>query len=249
LIFTQSQYKGDDDTLTIKPFGDWHKGHVNYVDKLVDKWLNELSYNVRGLLMGDLMEVATKTSIGKGLFDTDMTPQRQKEFIIEKLRSKAQFIDGAIIGNHEERIVSDTSLDLMKDVCQALNIPYLHYKGFVKYAWNHVAYVIEMWHGSGKGVTIASALQQCEAMVQKNVADVYCMGHVHKIGSSDRVVYIPDTRNNKMVRTVQRFVLTGSALDYDEGYADMKDLQERRLGYPTIELRGIKGEKGVEVRT
>ena len=49
--------------------------------------------------MGDLLECATKSSIGAGLFDTNMTPSKQKEYAIELLRPKAEFIDGAVIGN------------------------------------------------------------------------------------------------------------------------------------------------------
>lgn len=249
LVYTQSEYRGNDDILTIKPIGDLHIGHVNYIEKLAQEHINMLDYNVRGLLTGDLLECGTKTSIGKGVFDTNMTPKRQKEYLLELLRPKAQFIDGCVIGNHEERITEMSSIDIIEDVCRELKIPYHHYRGLIKYAWNGVCYTFEIWHGSGKGVSVASAMQQCEAMANKMLADVYCMGHVHKVADSDRIIYIPDVRNNKLIRVKQRFVLTGSALGIDNSYPDMKDLQERDVGFPTITLKGAKGAKEVKILT
>lgn len=244
---TQSAYSGTDDVLTILPIGDLHIGHINYQESIAKAQINKLDSTHRGLLMGDMLECATKRSIGKGLFDTNMSPKRQKEYLYELIKPKAQFIDGCVTGNHEERITQDTSLDILEDVCRELGIPYHHYKGLVKYAWNKVCYTFEIWHGAGHGLSIQTAFKQCEDMANKTFADVYCMGHVHKIASSDRIFFVPDTRNMKIVPVKQRFVLTGTALDYDEGYADMADMQARSLGFPTIKLIGEKGNKNVSV--
>lgn len=249
LRLTQSTYMGTDETLTIHPIGDFQVGHVNYREDVVKERLSKLNYSNRALLMGDLAECATKRSIGKGVFDTNMTPRKQREYLIELLRPYKDYIDGAVTGNHEERIANDTSIDITEDICKELGIPYHHYRGLVKYAWNGVAYTFEIWHGVGHGVSIQAAFKQCEDMANKVFADVYCMGHVHKIATSDRVFYAPDTRNNKIIRVKQRFVLTGSAMASDDGYAEMSDLQERDLGFPTIYLRGVKGQKHIEIKT
>lgn len=188
--------------------------------------------------MGDIMECATKASVGKGLFDTNMTPQRQKEYTIELLRPKAQYIDGCVIGNHEERIVMDTSLNILKDVCDALNIPYLGYQGIVKYAWNDRAYMFNVWHGKTSGSAISSAMKEIEDMASRTYSDVYCMGHVHKKATSDRLFLMPNPRTNVAQFVKQTFVLTGSAVSYEDGYAEMKGLMPRSLGFPTIHLSG-----------
>lgn len=121
LQLIKSNYCGKDEILNIIPSGDWHSGHINYrQDVVLKEFINKLDYNTRGLLTGDLMECATKQSIGSGLFDTNMTPQRQKEYVLELLRDKAEFIDGAVIGNHEYRLIKDTSIDLMADICREL---------------------------------------------------------------------------------------------------------------------------------
>jgi hypothetical protein len=89
LRFTKSIYDGKDQILTVLPTACWHVGHVNCRYDLINQWVNKLDYNHRGLLLGDLAEVATKTSIGKGLFETNMTPKKQRDYIIELLEPKA----------------------------------------------------------------------------------------------------------------------------------------------------------------
>jgi len=248
LQLVKANYDGNDDILTVIPSGDWHSGHINYREDIVKKeFIDRLDYNVRGLLTGDLMECATKQSIGAGLFDTNMTPQRQKEYVLELLRPKAQFIDGAVIGNHTYRIIKDISINLLLDICRELKIPYLGYTGIVKYAWNGVAYTVNVWHGTGTGATTQTAINTCEKMAQRAYADVYCCGHFHKKLVSDRIIDFPDVRNNKVVKVTQNFVVCGSALDYEEGYAEKEGLQARELGFPIIQLHGIKGAKKIEV--
>lgn len=249
LQFVKANYDGNADVLNVIPIGDLHAGHVNYREDIVQEALDKLNYETRGLLMGDLMECATKTSIGAGLFDANMTPSMQRSYIIELLRPKAEFIDGAVIGNHEYRILKDTSVDLLEDVCSTLKIPYFKYAGIVKYAWKGVAYTINIWHGAGGGSTSQTALNTCEKMALRTYADVYCCGHFHKKLTSDRMINFPDVRNNKMIKTVQNFVVTGSALDYDEGYAEQAGLQGRDLGFPIIQLKGVRGNKNVKIIT
>lgn len=248
MILSQANYCGTDTILNVIPSGDWHSGHINYREDIAKKmFIDKLDYNTRGILMGDLMECATKQSIGAGLFDTNMTPQHQKEYIIELLRPKAEFIDAAVIGNHEYRLIKDTSINVLYDICRELKIPYFHFSGVVKYSWNGVAYTINIWHGNGTGSTTQTAINVCEKMAQRTYADIYCCGHFHKKLTSDRVIDFPDVRNNKMIKITQNFIVSGSALEYNEGYAEQAGLQERELGFPTILLHGIKGAKKIEV--
>jgi len=248
LRFTKSTYEGNDETLHILPTACWHAGHINCKYDIIENWTKKLDYNHRGLLLGDLAEVATKKSIGAGLFETNMTPKKQRDYIINMLEDKAEFIDGALIGNHEQRIKNDTSIDLMEDVCNRLKIPYLGYQGFVKYAWNGVGYIINLWHGTGLGTSAEIAIRQAEQMSTRNFADVYLLAHHHKKLKSDRIYSVPDPRNMTIQKIEQHFVVCGSALDYDEGYADMNGLQSRLLGFPEISLRGIKNKnKHIEV--
>jgi hypothetical protein len=247
LRFTKSIYDGKDQILTVLPTACWHVGHVNCRYDLINQWVNKLDYNHRGLLLGDLAEVATKTSIGKGLFETNMTPKKQRDYIIELLEPKAQFIDAGIPGNHEERIANDTSINIMEDICKSLKIPYVGYQGFGKYAWNGVGYIVNMWHGTGTGSSAQAAIAQAENMSERAFADLYLLAHHHKMLKSDRLYSVPDPRNMTVQKIEQHFVVCGSALDYDEGYADMKGLQSRKLGFPEIQLYNKNKVKQIKV--
>lgn len=244
----KSTYDGSDETLLVKPMGDWHLGHTNCRIDIIQAHLSQLSHNTRGLLMGDLAECATKESIGKGLFDTTCTPKKQRDTIIQLLEPYKDYIDGVVCGNHEFRIEKDTSLDITEDICKALGLPYLGFQGFVKYAWNKRAYVFNIWHGAGRGSTTQAAIDMCEKMAHRQFADVYCIGHFHKLVKSDKIFRFVDLRNNKLINAQQEFIVCGSALDYEDGYAEQAGLTSRKLGFPMIELSGKKDEKRIEVR-
>lgn len=247
--YTKSNYDGKSDKLIIYAIGDLHVGHTKFNEGILKETLKEIKDNKevsRILLMGDLLECATKTSIGAGLFETNLTPEEQQMYIEEIFEPFKDIIDGVVIGNHEDRIYQSTSIDVIRSFCKSLGIPYLKYNGIVNYAWNKKAYTVNMWHGAGGGGTIGSALNKCVKMSEKTFADVYLMGHVHKLADTTRRIKLPDTRNNKLVDIKQTFVLTGSALNYDESYPDQKNLEISDLGFPRIILNG-NGKKDVTV--
>ena len=50
----------------------------------------------------------------------------------------------------------------------------------------------------GRGSTTSDALKNCEKMAERCYADIYLMGHVHKLLKSDKVISFPDVRNMKI---------------------------------------------------
>lgn len=248
--YHKSEYRGNAKELTIHPIGDTHIGHVSLDKEMLKEKIYEIKHTKdtsRVLLMGDLFECATKTSIGAGVFETNMNVDKQIEYAEEIFAPIKDVIDGAVLGNHEERIYSSTSIDVMKQFCRNLEIPYLRYSGVVTYAWNKRAYNINLWHGSGGGSSTASALNKCIGMSNKIHADVYLMGHCHKLANTSRQYRYIDTRNSKIVTTKQYFVLTGSALNYDDNYPDMQNLEIADLGFKKILLGGEVKKKEIKV--
>jgi len=135
----------------------------------------------------------------------------------------------------------------MKIICDRLHIPYLYHQGFIKYVVNEKGYLLNVWHGSGGGSTTATAMQVVEKMADRAHADVYCIGHFHKMLKSDRIYTLPDQRNMTLQRVEQHFVVCGSALDYSDGYAEQAGLMPRRLGFPEITLYGSTKHKHIKV--
>ena len=62
------------------------------------------------------------------------------------------------------------------------------------------------------------------------------MGHVHQRQASSKQIFIPDSRNNKIDLVQQYFVVTGSALTYENSYAEMAGFSPANVGFPKIYL-------------
>lgn len=214
------------------------------MDKIGDiKGTNELENRI--LLMGDILDCGIKSAIGGSVYENSMTMQEQIDFVVQILKPLANRIDGYVQGNHEYRIYKETGIDVSKVICDRLNIPYLNYSGVVTYSLNKRAYNINMFHGkSGGGVE--NALRKCKEMANKVNADIYLMGHCHHKAYTTRCFKQIDSRNEKIVDTVQYFVLTGHALDYDESYADQANLEISEKGFPIITLSN-NGKKQVKI--
>ena len=185
--------------------------------------------------MGDQLEVATKSSIGAGIFESNLTIDGQLDRCIELFTPYSDLIDGIIEGNHEARIYKGTGIDITKRLSMALNAPYLKHSGMIKYNVGVQRYMINAWHGSKSGNTSAgSAMNNCIEMADKCVADVYAMGHTHRLMTSSRKFIVPKTVNLEEI--TQHFVLTGSSVDYDESYAEELNYTRQSMGYAVLKL-------------
>jgi hypothetical protein len=247
--YIASDYKGDADELIIVAIGDLHLGSPHYHDETLRetlRFVDEYRERCRILLPGDICEVATKGSVGAGVYEQILTPPEQINRAVEIFRPYADLIDGVIIGNHEMRVYKDTGVDLLAEVfCPKLGIEdkYLRYQGVVKYAWNNRAYNVALWHGAGGGKRPGSAINKVNEMKNTVFADVYLMGHVHRLGSTKEDYFIPDPQHMKMRRITQAYVVTGSALEYEGSYAEMMGLTPSTKGFPVIRLSGRSVKK------
>lgn len=221
--------------------GDLHIGHISFNHNVLQQMFDLIDAdreNYRILLMGDLLETATKSSIGAGIFETNLTIEGQIERAKEYFMPYRDIIDGIVEGNHEARIYKMTGIDITKRIAEALGIPYLRYTGVVKYNVGGIRYMVNTWHGAGGSGTIGNSFNKCIKMAAKTVSDIYAMGHTHKLGTCSRQFTIP--RTVRVEEITQHFILTGSALDYDETYPDGMNLERVTPGFPVATLSGHK---------
>lgn len=196
--------------------------------------------------MGDLLDIGIKTSIGGSVYDNKKKPNDQIKYVISLLEPFAKQIDGLISGNHEWRIYKDVGIDISEHIAMVLKVPYLKHVGIITYSFSKRAYNINMFHGKGGG-SVEHALATVKNMATKVHADVYLMGHVHAKGFTERQMKEVDSRNGKVNEITQKFVLTGSSLEYDESYAEQMNLQINTQGFPLIILHGDTPRKEIEV--
>jgi len=97
--------------LLLIPLGDIHYGSKDCdVNKLIEtiNWI-KTKPTARVMLMGDLIDIGLKDSIGAGTFDNNLTPEDQICGIIDLLLPISKQIIGMVGGNHES-VVKDTDI-------------------------------------------------------------------------------------------------------------------------------------------
>jgi hypothetical protein len=187
--------------------------------------------------MGDLLELATKTSVGRSVYDENYPTQRQFEIAVDTFKPYADLVDGIIDGNHEERIIRDTSFEITQEFAHRIGRidSYLKFDGIVNFNLGDLTYSAYMHHGSTMGTTEAAATNGLLKMRERTIAHMYFMGHTHKLFDMPREVYMPNPTGTEPLKMKQLFVNTGSAVD-EGGYSDQKGLPYNRIGFGTVQL-------------
>lgn len=151
-----SGYDGDHKSMYILPIGDIHIGNKYYNPIYLQKALDFAKKHkdrCRVVLMGDLLEVATKHSVGRSVYDEDYPTGSQFEKAVELFKPIAKQIDLVIEGNHEERIIRDTSFEIVSELCHRLGIPHAYGKfaGILNTSVGEHKYSTFAWHGASGG--------------------------------------------------------------------------------------------------
>lgn len=231
-----------DEGLVIVPIMDVHLGSVESNEEYFQNFLDYIleTPNVVTILNGDLAETATKTSVGKAMFEEDRHFHEQMSILKEKLAPLAEAgkILGIGPGNHEERIANLIGLNPMYMLAETLDVPYFGYQGFFRIIVNGITYNIAAFHGAGGGATPGARMNasQKQNKVVAN-ADLYISGHTHALMGTPDMIYMFDEASDQLVPIVRKYVVGGSFLDYWGGYAEMKALPPSVAGATRIELR------------
>jgi predicted MPP superfamily phosphohydrolase len=129
--------------------GDIHYGHPQSLLEKVKELLTWcLKTKTHIFLMGDLIESGLTTSVGDSVYQQKLNPQEQVEAVTEMLRPVRHLILGSLAGNHEYRIKKNTSIDVMKNMCRELQIPYLGYAGWNLLYVGKESYSVYTYHGA-----------------------------------------------------------------------------------------------------
>jgi len=187
--------------------------------------------------MGDILELATKTSVGRGVYDETMHTQQQFDKAIKIFKPYADLIDIIVEGNHEERIIRDTSFEIVEEFSHRIGRPeaYAKFAGIVNTRVGEQIYSSYVWHGSTGGTKEASALNALLSMRERALCHMYFMGHTHKLIAFKRKIFLPNPNGSAPLDLEQLFVNTGTALA-DGGYGEQKGFALQETGYGAVEL-------------
>jgi len=233
--------KKDKDYAEVVYIGDVHWGS-RQCDK--QKFIKMIDYcnenNLYVFLMGDLLEIGTRDSIGAGVYEQEFIGQTQYEQMIEILRPLAvkKLILGIHTGNHENRIYEKTGVDITKAMANELKIPYLGDACWSKFIIGKQSYSIYSLHGRTGARFDGTTLLAIERIAISFGADLVAMGHSHKCISSNIVIQVIV---HGQVQEFKKFLLvTGSYLKYDGGYAQTMGLPIAKLGSPKVKFFSSK---------
>ena len=171
--------------ISILPISDIHMGAKYCDEKQFDRFVEFISSrpNIYTVLMGDLMESATRTSVGLGMYDEKYSLTEQKRVLHEKLKPLADNgkILGAVTGNHEMRPQYFNNNNPMQELCYYMGVPelYLGYQGYIRLKVNDVVYDAMIFHGSGGGATKGGKINAASKPNQIAEVDIYFTGHIH----------------------------------------------------------------------
>lgn len=217
--------------------GDVHLGSPQYDMKrfraMIDYCLQKKLYV---LLMGDLIEMATRDSVGAGVYEQDSIGQCQYERMLEILQplADAKLILGTHRGNHEERVYRATGVDIAKSFARELKVKYLADACWNAFKVGKQVYTIYSLHGRTGSRFDGTALLAVERISTSFFADIVAMGHTHKCVNS--IVLMQKVKNGIVSEHKKHLVLTGGYLKYDGGYGQTVGLPISKLGSPKVKL-------------
>lgn len=223
--------KSKNQTLTIFPISDIHVGteffNKQFFEYMLKKFELTKGYKIIYLL-GDLMDCATKR-IGNSAYKQILSPEDQLDYIISALKPYKKYIRCAVTGNHESRYLKEFDLDIMKIMCDCLDVEYVAEINDIL-TINENEYVV--WGTHGNKTSQQQHLQQGAVMRQTNHIDanLYLYGHAHYLSTWSQVVKYGNEYKRK------HYVLTGHYLNYDGSYAQQMILKPSLPGFCKVSV-------------
>lgn len=236
--------------LFLIPMGDLHVGEKGFNKESEDKvksyveWVKKKP-NCFIILMGDLINNATLDSPSSP-FQQNMTLQEQIDKVVEYFKPIKHKIIGAITGNHENRLEDYAGYNPTISICDKLGIYYFGYDGIIifrmgchgKYGLRHprASFSIYFHHTTGgSGITIGGKLNR-DDLLRRIVCncDAYLGGHNHMLGVVHTGIFKVNETAGKLEFLRQMVVDCGGYLNYEDSYANKKQLTPSKLGSPKI---------------
>lgn len=238
------------ETLTdveIHIFADEHIGDPNCD---IVNLMNRVHYvatnpNAYCILNGDLMDFASRTSIGD-IEARSMNIMEQLQTVIDIFKPVKNKILAITSGNHEDRGYRKEGIDVSQVIANTLNCEdkYSHDTAYVflrfgrtgsSGKYNKRQYTIFVTHGSGGGKKEGAKAIRLADLATICDADIYIHSHTHL----PMVIKEGYLRANPVNRTITNctklFVNGSSALNYG-GYGEAKNYKPNSKDSPVIHL-------------
>ena len=243
--------KTDRSVVPLVAVGDAHCGSRHYNEaglKYVTKWIADNGAIWFGI--GDLMECATKSSIGSGVYEQVMNPQKQINYLEDLLRPIAGQCIGMIKGNHEERAYKTTGIDPMAIICNALSVPYLEWELFgiisADRTSDSCAYSLYACHSYAANKNAGLALNWTEREMSYLGADIIMRAHSHDVGFDPTEGLEIDPCHFSVRKRRRYSVMTGHYLNRVNSYVAARGSRPKPMGTVALWLTMNKDSRTVK---
>ena len=247
----------DYDNIELHIFADEHIGDNNCdIDRLKEriKYVEETP-NAYCVLNGDLMDNATRTSIGD-IYANSVSPMKQVEFVVDLFRPIQHKILAITHGNHENRTYRKEGIDLSRVVAAELGLIerysatsvmlYIQVGQNTRHGrknkdgnYTKLVYSVYMLHGGGGGRKEGAKAIRLADMAAIVDADIYIHSHTHLPMVMKQAFYRSNKNTFSVTCADKLFVNTAANLRYG-GYGEAQEFKPSSMQSPIIYLSGKK---------
>lgn len=214
--------------------------------------------NAYCVLNGDIIDNATKTSIGD-TYAQEFNPMEQLKVSVELFEPLKDKILAITHGNHEARTYRKEGIDLSYLLASQLGLSdrytptsALLFLRFGKQSGGRketngsgkvrmMCYTIYLLHGSGGGRKEGAKAIRLADMASVIDSDIYIHSHTHLPMIMKQGFYRIDVRNSTVEFVNKLFVNTAANLNYG-GYGEAQEFKPASKDTPIIRLNGTKKE-------
>ena len=214
--------------------------------------------NAYCVLNGDIIDNATKTSIGD-TYAQEFNPMEQLKVSVELFEPLKDKILAITHGNHEARTYRKEGIDLSYLLASQLGLSdrytptsALLFLRFGKQSAGRketngsgkvrmMCYTIYLLHGSGGGRKEGAKAIRLADMASVIDSDIYIHSHTHLPMIMKQGFYRIDVRNSTVEFVNKLFVNTAANLNYG-GYGEAQEFKPASKDTPIIRLNGTKKE-------
>lgn len=210
--------------------------------------------NAYCILNGDIIDNATKTSIGD-IYAQEFAPMEQLQRAVELFGPIKDKIIAITHGNHENRTYRNEGINLSSLMAAQLGLSnrytatsavlFVHVgeesrgRKDNKGRCRKIGYTIYVLHGSGGGRKEGSKVNRLADMASIIDTDIYIHSHTHLPVVMKQAFHRIDTHNDAVAIVDKLFVNTAANLNYG-GYGEAAEFKPTSKDTPVIYLGGRK---------
>ena len=241
-------------SFDLYPIGDLHAGSRQFKESFAKRVIAEVAENdnARFVGMGDLMENALIGS-KSDVYTQTMPPREQMDYICDLLmpiKHKGLFL---IAGNHEQRTMRVAGIVPEAYIAARLGLPYLGFSVMAQFKLKGAhsganIFTAYFHHNYGGGGSYGGKVNRADKLRDIcPTVDAVFSGHFH-ITSRIPVSWFEWGESVVHKRTGYDYI-TGSALTWNESYAEEKPVPPSAVEHIVVQFRGGNCPRGLDDRS